>query len=144
MPAPYEELIVWQKAIDLSVLIYCLTKEYPDIERFGLTNQLRRASVSIPSHIAEGFGRATSVEYKSFLGHARGSLYELQTQLVIAGKLEFGSKESREKAFKLSTEIGKMLVAMVKKLSLPTAQSPTTQSPTAQSPTAQSPTAPTG
>jgi four helix bundle protein len=117
MSAPYEELIVWQKAIDLSVLIYLLTKEYPDTERFGLTNQLRRVSVSIPSNIAEGFGRSTSAEYKSFLGHARGSLYELQTQLVIAGKLEFGSAESREKAYEISTEVGKMLVAMMKKLS---------------------------
>jgi four helix bundle protein len=68
----FTELTVWQKAIQLCVLIYRLTANFPADERFGLTNQLRRAAVSIASNIAEGYGRSTKGEYKLFLGHSRG------------------------------------------------------------------------
>jgi four helix bundle protein len=93
-----------------------LTATFPDSERFGLTNQLRRASVSIASNIAEGYGRSTKGEYVQFLGHARGSAFEVQTQLVIAEGLGFGSAQSRGKVQNLSDEVSKMLVAMMKKL----------------------------
>jgi four helix bundle protein len=73
MGESFKDLVVWQKSIDLSEAIYKLTASFPDAERFGLTNQLRRASVSIASNISEGYGRASKGEYYQFLGHARGS-----------------------------------------------------------------------
>jgi len=80
----YQDLIAWQKAIALVKNVYEATSGFPQKETFGLTSQMRRSAVSIPSNIAEGQGRATRGEFHQFLGHARGSLYELETQLVIA------------------------------------------------------------
>jgi four helix bundle protein len=82
------ELKIWNKAIDLTVDVYKATDSFPSDERFGLTSQSRRAAVSIPSNIAEGAGRNSMKEFNNFLGIANGSSYELQTQLVIANKLE--------------------------------------------------------
>lgn len=82
-----QELKIWHKAIDLSVEIYKISAELPHDERFGLVSQIRRASVSIASNIAEGAGRNTNGEFCQFLGIANGSAYELQTQIVIAQKL---------------------------------------------------------
>lgn len=82
------ELKIWNKAIDLTVDVYKATSSFPSDERFGLTSQSRRAAVSIPSNIAEGAGRNSMKEFNNFLGIANGSSYELQTQLVIANKLE--------------------------------------------------------
>jgi four helix bundle protein len=82
------ELKIWNKAIDLTVDVYKATASFPSDERFGLTSQSRRAAVSIPSNIAEGAGRNSMKEFNNFLGIANGSSYELQTQLVIANKLE--------------------------------------------------------
>lgn len=82
------ELKIWNKAIDLTVDVYKATANFPPDERFGLTSQSRRAAVSIPSNIAEGAGRNSMKEFNNFLGIANGSSYELQTQLVIANKLE--------------------------------------------------------
>lgn len=81
MGASFRELMVWQRAVQMSLAIYKLTSSFPDDERFGLTNQLRRAAVSVASNIAEGYGRSTKGEYFQFLGHARGSNFELQTNL---------------------------------------------------------------
>ena len=100
----------------MTMAVYRLTSNFPVDERFGLTNQLRRASVSVASNIAEGYGRATTGEYVQFLGHARGSNCEVQTQLVIAGGLGFGSDEERANAEQLSLEVGLMLVAIMNKL----------------------------
>ena len=80
----YQDLIVWQKALSLVTEVYSMTSTFPRDEIYGLTSQLRRASVSIPSNIAEGHGRATKGEFIQFLCHARGSLCELQTQMFIA------------------------------------------------------------
>jgi four helix bundle protein len=113
---PFKDLVVWQRAIQLTVAVYKLTSSFPDSERFGLTNQLRRASVSVASNIAEGYGRSTKGEYLLFLGHARGSNCEVETQIVIAESLGFGSEEARRLAEGLSDEVGKMLVAIMKKL----------------------------
>lgn len=82
------ELKIWNKAIDLTVDVYKATASFPSDERFGLTSQSRRAAVSIPSNIAEGAGRNSMKEFNNFLGIANGSSYELQTQLIIANKLE--------------------------------------------------------
>jgi four helix bundle protein len=79
MGESFRDLSVWQRAIELTVGVYQLTAAFPDSERFGLTSQLRRAAVSIASNIAEGYGRATKGEYLQFLGHARGSVSEVET-----------------------------------------------------------------
>jgi four helix bundle protein len=107
---------VWQRAIQMTVAIYKLTAEFPSDERFGLTNQLRRAAVSVASNIAEGYGRSSTGEYLQFLGIARGSNCEVQTQLVISKELGFGKEESRTATNNLSEEVSRMLVAMMKKL----------------------------
>jgi four helix bundle protein len=112
----FKDLVVWQRAVQLTVAIYKLTNSFPASERFGLTNQLRRASVSVPSNIAEGYGRSTKGEYVLFLGHARGSNCEVETQLVISKEMGFGSKELRDSAESLSGEVSRMLVAMMSKL----------------------------
>lgn len=112
----FKDLIVWQRAVQLSLAVYKLTAAFPDSERFGLTNQLRRASVSVASNIAEGYGRSTKGEYLQFLGHARGSNFEVQTQLVIADGLGFGNAANRRTAESLSQEVSRMLVAIMDKL----------------------------
>ena len=89
---------------------------FPASERFGLTNQLRRASVSVASNIAEGYGRATTGEYLQFLGHARGSNSEVETQIVISRALGFGAESDMKETESLCDEVGKMLVAMMRKL----------------------------
>jgi four helix bundle protein len=112
----FKDLVVWQRAIQLTVAVYKLTSSFPASERFGLTNQLRRASVSVASNIAEGYGRSTKGEYVLFLGHARGSNCEVETQLVIAGTLNFGSEQALRSAAGLSEEVSRMLVAIMNKL----------------------------
>ncbi len=116
MAGSFKDLIVWQKAVQLSIRIYKLTASFPNSEQFGLTNQLRRAAVSIASNVAEGYGRSTKGEYVQFLGHARGSNCELQTQLVIAGELGFGMESIRQEAEALCDEIGRMLVVLMRRL----------------------------
>jgi four helix bundle protein len=110
--ASFKDLVVWQKAIQLSSGIYRLTASFPPSEQFGLTNQMRRASVSI----AEGNGRSTKGEYVLLLGYARGSNCELQTQLTIASTLGFCGKQEHETVYNLSAEISRMLNALMKKL----------------------------
>jgi four helix bundle protein len=109
MAKHFRDLIVWQKAVELSTLIYAATSSFPKSELYGLTSQMRRASVSIASNIAEGSARGSKRDFKQFVAIARGSNYELQTQLVIAQKLKFGSEASLQKAEALSHEIGRML-----------------------------------
>ena len=112
----FKDLIVWQRAVELSVEIYQLTSAFPHSEQFGLTSQLRRASVSIASNIAEGYGRSTRGEYLQFLGHSRGSLCELQTQLVIAKSLGFGEERARIVVEEISSDVSRLLIALMKKL----------------------------
>jgi four helix bundle protein len=116
MGESFKDLVVWQRAVQLTVAVYKLTSSFPPSEQFGLTNQLRRAAVSVASNIAEGYGRSTRGEYLQFLGHARGSNCEVQTQLIISKELEFGSKQLREQAENFSDEVSRMLVAMMNKL----------------------------
>ena len=88
-----KELKIWNKAIELTVKVYKATATLPSDKRFGLTSQSRRAAVSIPSNIAEGAGRNSPKEFNNFLGIANGSSYELQTQLIVANRLEMLSEE---------------------------------------------------
>jgi four helix bundle protein len=116
MANSFKDLVVWQKAVQLTLAIYKLTSSFPNSEQFGLTNQLRRASVSVASNIAEGYGKSTRGEYVLHLGHARGSISDLQTQLVIADGLGFGTPYSRNAAEGLSEEVSRMLIAIMGKL----------------------------
>lgn len=116
MGESHHQLKVWQRAVQLSLSIYRYTAKFPSEERFGLTNQLRRAGVSIASNIAEGYGRGTRKEYKQFLLIARGSTLEVQTQLLIARELGFGYPADREEVEALSQEVSKMLYSLVGKL----------------------------
>ena len=114
MGQSFRDLVVWQRAIDLTLAIYKLTGGFPDSERFSLTNQMRRASVSIASNIAEGYGRSTKGEYALFLGHARGSCSELETQIVIAKALHFGSTADLALTETLCNDVGRLLGALIK------------------------------
>jgi four helix bundle protein len=116
MGTSFRELVVWQRAVELSIQIYRLSGSFPSSEQFGLTNQLRRAGVSVASNIAEGWGRSTRGEYVQFLGHARGSLCELQTQLIIAARLGFGPIKLHESADKLSADVSRLLIALIRKM----------------------------
>ena len=110
----FKNLIVWQKAMELVKVVYALTKTFPADERYALTDQLRRAVVSIPSNIAEGNGRASNADYAHFLSIARGSLYETMTQLQIAVDLGYISTLDPELEL-LMSEVGRMLTSMLKK-----------------------------
>lgn len=112
----YRDLIVWQKSMDLVTLVYKLVKLLPEDEKYSLTSQLKRSSISIPSNIAEGYGRKYTKDYARFLQIARGSLFEMQTQLQIAVNLEFLSENDLIEIISLSVEIKKMLNVLVKKL----------------------------
>ena len=116
MAKSFRELLVWQKGIQLSVHIYRLSKQFPREETYGLSNQMRRAAVSIPSNIAEGAGRLNTREYKQYLGIARGSSFELQTQLTIASELGFGDIEQLREAESICDEIGRMLFGVIQAL----------------------------
>lgn len=100
----------------MAVAIYRLTKDFPREEVYGLTSQIRRAAISIPSNIAEGQGRQSTGEFKIYIGIARGSNFELQTQLEIASALKMGDAKLIEEAESLSHEVGKMLYAMLESL----------------------------
>ncbi len=115
--ASYRELEVWQMAVDLVEMIYELTRGFPDEEKFGLTSQLRRAAVSVPSNIAEGYGRQHRGDYLRHLSFANGSLKELETQLIIAGRLGFISREQTKPVWDASQRTGKMLLALMHSLS---------------------------
>ncbi|HME56746.1 MAG TPA: four helix bundle protein [Terracidiphilus sp.] len=116
MAHSFRDLIVWQRAMQLTVSIYRLTQGFPREEMYGLTSQIRRSAVSIPSNIAEGHGRLNTAEYRQFLGIARGSNFELQTQLDIARALKFVNSELLDEAEGLSHEVGKMLYATLESI----------------------------
>ena len=102
--------------MDLVIAIYRLTKEFPRDEQWGLTSQIRRAAVSIPSNIAEGYGRAHRPEYLHFLSIARGSLMEAETQLQIAVRLEYANRQAAREVWGLLQEVGRLLNKLVKSL----------------------------
>lgn len=110
----FTDLVVWQRAMELVKQVYVLSKKFPADERYALTDQLRRAVVSIPSNIAEGSGRSSNADYAHFLSIARGSLYETMTQLRIAIDLGYIPELSEDINSKID-EVGRMLGAMLKK-----------------------------
>jgi four helix bundle protein len=116
MAGSFQDLVVWKKSIELALSVYRLTAQFPDAERFGLTNQMRRAAVSISSNIAEGAGRATKGEFLQFLGIARGSNFELESQFVIARGLGFGAQQIQKEAEKLCDEVGRLLSLLISSL----------------------------
>src|SRR5271156_1045728 len=105
----YRDLVVWQKGIELATRVYELTRTFPNEEKFGLIAQMRRASVSVPSNIAEGQARRTTGEFIQFLSHAEGSVAELDTQLYLAVKLGHTSKQETETCTELVRDLRRML-----------------------------------
>ena len=105
----YRDLIAWQKAMELARVVYASTEEFPKSETFGLRMQMRRAAVTVASHIAEGHGRLTDTDMRRSLGMARGSLYELQTQSELASDMRFLEQSSVEKILDLSTDTAKLI-----------------------------------
>lgn len=112
----YRDLIVWQKSMKLVTEIYKVTKLFPSEELYALTSQLRRCAVSIPSNIAEGYGRNATLDYKRFLQIAVGSIFELQTQVEIASNLKYLSSELFGNLSDAAKEIELMLLSLINKL----------------------------
>lgn len=112
----YKELIVWQKSMDLAVLVYKLTEDFPKNEIFGLVIQMRRAAVSIPSNIAEGWTRHSTKEYVQFLSIAAGSAGELETQLILSDKLDYVNETLYNQTMDLLVEVQKMIPSVIKGL----------------------------
>ena len=112
----YRDLLVWQKSMTLVTGIYRMTKSFPQNELYGLTSQIRRSAVSIPSNIAEGYGRRSRQDYIRFLQIAMGSLFELQTQLQIAVNLEYVAQSQFETVNDQTREIERMMSSLISKL----------------------------
>ena len=111
----YKDLVVWQKAMDLVDETYRLVKALPREELFALSNQLRRSAVSVPSNIAEGHGRHTKREFAQFLSIARGSVFEVETQLYIGIRQKYFTEDQAERALVLCEEIGRILTKMTER-----------------------------
>lgn len=112
----YQELIVWQKSIELVVEVYKLTEKFPASERYGLTLQMKRAAISIPSNVAEGSGRGSRKDFRHFILHAYGSGAELETQVEIAKKLPFGKNLNYDAVGQLLDEVMRMLNTLANEL----------------------------
>ncbi|MCC6701485.1 MAG: four helix bundle protein [Fluviicola sp.] len=113
----YKDLLIWQKGIDLAVDVYSLTRDFPETEKFALTSQIKRSASSISANIAEGYGRQSSKSYSQFIKISRGSLFELETHLILAERLNFiAEKELYDKIKNQIIEEGKMLNSFIKKL----------------------------
>jgi four helix bundle protein len=113
MGQSYRELIAWQKAMKFVTEVYAATHGFPSEERFGITNQLRRAAVSVPSNIAEGQARFSQKEFHHFLSQARGSLVEIETQVMIAQDLKCLSPSKAEAFLALADELGRILNGLI-------------------------------
>ena len=113
---PHQKLDLWRKPIDLAVSIYRQTDAFPKEERFGLTQQLRRAAVSIASNVAEGAARASSKEFRKFLYYSQGSASEICTQLMIATRLNYLSREDHDQLEKELDNVGRMITGLSKSL----------------------------
>ncbi|HEX4032171.1 MAG TPA: four helix bundle protein [Terracidiphilus sp.] len=115
-PKSYRELIVWQKAMALARQVYAMSGGMPKTEAYGLMAQIRRAAVSVPSNIAEGHGRLTDLQFRHFLGNARGSLYELQTQIELAADLSYLNKEQMQKLMEQGSEVARLINGLLTSL----------------------------
>ena len=112
----YRELIVWQKAMDLVELVYQATKQFPKEELYGLTSQVRRSAVSIPSNIAEGQARKSTAEFLNFLSIANGSRAEMETQILLAQRLKYVTNETAQLILNLSEEVNRLLNGLMNSL----------------------------
>ncbi len=112
----YRDLIAWQKGMALVVEIYKVTSQFPKEEMYGLVSQMRRAAVSIPSNIAEGQGRGSTGEFVLFLGHARGSLYEVETQILAAKTIGFIQNDKADELLGKTAEVGRVLNGLIASL----------------------------
>jgi four helix bundle protein len=112
----YKDLLVWQKAMELAERVFVVTKQLPADERFGLISQLRRASVSVPSNIAEGYGRGTRPDYLRFLRTARGSLFEIATQLQLSSRFGYLNVQTHDELIEKVDECGRILAGLIRKL----------------------------
>ena len=116
-PQHYKDLLIWQKGMALAKLVYQVTQKFPSEERYGLTSQLRRAAVSVPSNIAEGQARRGTNEFLQFLSIAEGSLAELETQLLLSTELAYCKPADAESPLKEIDELQKMIVGLKRTLS---------------------------
>ena len=114
----YQDLVVWQKSIELVKQIYDLTKQFPSEEKYGLKSQLQRAAVSVPANIAEGHGRSHLGDYLRFLSIAKGSLSETETYLILAVKLGLSERAGVKPVWDLSQEVRRMLIRLIRALNL--------------------------
>ena len=112
----YKQLLVWQKSMDLCVFVYSLIEKFPNSERFGLISQISRCSVSIPSNIAEGAGRNSKKEFIQFLGISTGSLFELETQITLAARLDMIDSDNLKKVEEEVESIRKLIYGLKKSL----------------------------
>ena len=112
----YRDLIVWQRGMDLAVTAYRLTTSFPVDERYGMTSQIRRSSVSIPANIAEGYGRDSAGAYAQHLRIAQGSLKEFETHIMLATRVNLIAPVATEPAMELAKEIGKMLRSLIRSI----------------------------
>jgi four helix bundle protein len=110
----YQDLEVWQRAMDLVIEAYRATQSFPMNERYGLTAQIRRAAVSVPSNIAEGRGRATAADFLRHLAIANGSIMEVETQLLIAARLGYLSTDASRVLLRRCSEVGRLLAGLVR------------------------------
>ena len=113
----YKELLVWQRAMELACEAYAVTGRLPKEEMYALGDQIRRSAISVPSNIAEGYGRNSTRDCVRFLSIARGSRYELETQLLLCVRLGYIAESDIERAIQLGTEVAKILNVMITKLS---------------------------
>jgi four helix bundle protein len=119
MSHSYKDLIVWREAKSLASTVYRATENFPKREWYGITSQIRRAAVSVPSNIAEGQGRLTKGEFVQFLGHARGSLQEMRTQLEIAVELHYLAESELQKLDTRSEQVSRMLNGLIESMKTP-------------------------
>ncbi len=112
----YMDLMVWQRSMNLGVSIYRLTKKLPQNEQWGLTSQMRRAAISVPSNIAEGYGRQATGEYKHHLSISRGSILELETQMILCGRLGYLSSNEIDPLVDEIQQLSRMLASLISKL----------------------------
>lgn len=110
------DLVAWQKSIELVTEIYLCTRTFPREETYGLISQLRRATVSVPSNIAEGHARLSTGEYRQFIGHALGSLMEIETQLLISERLNYANEKQTATLLQRTAEVGKILNGLLHSL----------------------------
>ncbi len=112
----YRDLKVWQRAMDVAVLVYELTRTFPKEEQFGLTSQIRRAAFSIAANIAEGYGRSTKASYLNFLRIAQGSLKEVETHLILSTRVSICTEAATAPILAEADELGRMLRALIVRL----------------------------